>query len=581
MGFLRPDLPKIDVVQWRQLPLGGRIRPVAWHLAERGFGTPAAIQCGQVVRIGLFIVGGIGFAMATNGIGGGVGSWWREPIVFEKLVLWALLFGVLGLGCGFAPLHRRFFPPICRPRYWLRTGTIRLAPWANRVPLTAGDSRTPVDIVLYWLLVAAMVFALLSDGTGRDASLNTAVGVIPVWKVAAIIGLLALVGLRDKAVILAAAGEVYAPLTIAFLFPGVDMIVAAKLVMVVMWMGAAASKLNKHFPFVLSTMMSTGPGTPRWVKRTFFEHFPDDLRPGGRFRFLAHAATFVEFVAPLVLLLAPQLIPSSRVVPIVAAAVLVLFHFGVLAAMPIGVPLESNVLMVFGIFTLFIDKPGIGLGDLKHPAPVAILIAAVIAAVVLGNMHPQKIWFLPPAMRYFAGNGDSALWFLTKSAQEAIEKNVITVTDLPETHFEKYCGKEQAEVLTHLGYAFRAMNTHGRALFTLANRVIPPGREAEYTIVDGERICSTAVGWSFGGGHMPTEQLTAALQRRCYFEPGQARIVILDAQPIHRQVQQYRLVDAATGEFERGLIRVDDLVIRQPWADDVPVHVQRTAASSD
>jgi hypothetical protein len=32
-------------------------------------------------------------------------------------------------------------------------------------------------------------------------------------------------------------------------------------------------------------------------------------------------------------------------------------------------------------------------------------------------------------------------------------------------------------------------------------------------------------------------------------------------------------VDAATGEFERGYVRVPDMVTRQPWADDVPVHV--------
>jgi hypothetical protein len=33
------------------------------------------------------------------------------------------------------------------------------------------------------------------------------------------------------------------------------------------------------------------------------------------------------------------------------------------------------------------------------------------------------------------------------------------------------------------------------------------------------------------------------------------------------------LVDAATGEFERGVVRVADMVVRQPWADDVPVEV--------
>jgi hypothetical protein len=32
-------------------------------------------------------------------------------------------------------------------------------------------------------------------------------------------------------------------------------------------------------------------------------------------------------------------------------------------------------------------------------------------------------------------------------------------------------------------------------------------------------------------------------------------------------------VDAATGEFERGIVKVADMVTRQPWADDVPVQV--------
>ncbi len=50
-------------------------------------------------------------------------------------------------------------------------------------------------------------------------------------------------------------------------------------------------------------------------------------------------------------------------------------------------------------------------------------------------------------------------------------------------------------------------------------------------------------------------------------------MLLLEAQPIHRQRQQYRLVDAATGEFERGYILVADMVTRQPWDDAVPVHV--------
>ena len=101
----------------------------------------------------------------------------------------------------------------------------------------------------------------------------------------------------------------------------------------------------------------------------------------------------------------------------------------------------------------------------------------------------------------------------------------------------------------------------------------PGTNEDDYVLTDGERLCSTAIGWNFGDGHMTNEQLIAAMQERCRFEPGEVRVVIIDAQPIHRQRQEYRLVDAATGEFESGYVNVADMVTRQPWSDDVPVHV--------
>ena len=76
-----------------------------------------------------------------------------------------------------------------------------------------------------------------------------------------------------------------------------------------------------------------------------------------------------------------------------------------------------------------------------------------------------------------------------------------------------------------------------------------------------------------------TVVLIAALHERCHFEPGEIRIVLIDAQPIHKQTQQYRLVDAATGEFESGYVKVADMATRQPWEDDVPVHVNGSDAS--
>ncbi len=203
---------------------------------------------------------------------------------------------------------------------------------------------------------------------------------------------------------------------------------------------------------------------------------------------------------------------------------------------------------------------------------MGIFIALVAGIVIAGNLFPRKISFLP-GMRYYAGNWDTTLWCIKPSADKKIGHNIVSIASMPQAQLERYFGKEQAQTGMYLGYAFRAMNTHGRALFTLAHRAMAGQNEDDYVITDGERICSTAIGWNFGDGHMHNEQLIAAMQQRCGFAPGEVRIVLLDAQPIHKQTQAYRLVDAATGEFERGIVKVADMVTRQPWADDVPVQV--------
>ncbi|ETW24704.1 DUF3556 domain-containing protein [Mycobacterium gastri] len=570
MGFLKPELPQVDIPEWSKGTRSEKIRPMARHWAEVGFGTPVALHLFYVVKVGLYVLGGWLVVLSTKGIDGftNVRSWYSEPIVFEKVVLYTMLFEVIGLGCGFGPLNNRFFPPLGSILYWLRPNTIRLPPWPGRVPLTRGTARAPVDVLLYGALLVMTLWALFSDGTGPVPELGTKVGLLPVWQIWAILAILAVAGLRDKVIFLAARGEVYGSLTVTFLFSGADLIVAAKLVFLVIWTGAATSKLNKHFPFVISTMMSNNPLIrPRFIKRMFFEKFPDDLRPGRLSRIIAHVSTFIEMAVPVVLFFAHGGWPTA-----VAAFVMVCFHLGILTAIPMGVPLEWNVFMIFGVLSLFVGHARLGLTDVENPVPVAILFAVVAGTVVLGNLFPRKISFLP-GMRYYAGNWDTTLWCIKPSASEKIGKGIVAIASMPAAQLERFYGKDKAQIPMYLGYAFRAMNTHGRALFTLAHRAMAGQNEDDYVITDGERICSTAIGWNFGDGHMHNEQLIAAMQQRCHFEPGEVRIVLLDAQPIHTQTQAYRLVDAATGEFERGYVLVADMVTRQPWADDLPVHV--------
>ncbi|MBI5735312.1 MAG: DUF3556 domain-containing protein [Mycolicibacterium neoaurum] len=574
MGFLKQNTPVIDFEEWSKGTRAERIVPMARHWAEVGFGTPVALHLFYVLKILAYVVVAWVLVLAsTDGLGGFTefSSWYNEPILYQKVVFYTMLFEVVGLGCGFGPLNNRFFPPMGSILYWLRPKTIRLPPWPNRIPLTKGDSRSPVDVLLYGALLVMLVVALFSQGTGPIPELGTEVGVLPVWQTAAILVLLALAGLRDKVIFLAARGEVYGSLAVCFLFTGADIIIAAKFVCLVIWLGAATSKLNKHFPFVISTMMSNNPvfRSPA-IKRKFFEHFPDDLRPGRASRFIGHFSTAVEGLVPLVLFFS-----HGGWATAIAAFVMLVFHFGILSSIPMGVPLEWNVFMMFSVLALFVGHSDIGLGDLSSPWPIVLLVV-VAGTVILGNLFPRKVSFLP-GMRYYAGNWDTSLWCIKPSADAKIAAGIVAIASMPAAQLEKFYGsKEAAQIPMYMGYAFRSFNTHGRALFTLAHRAMAGYDEDDYTLTDGERIVSTAIGWNFGDGHMSNEQLVAALQSRCHFEPGEVRIVMLDAQPIHRQTQRYRLVDAATGEFERGYVKVADMVVRQPWDDTVPVYDVQT-----
>ena len=178
MGFLKQDAPVVDYEEWSKGTRAEKIVPMARHWAEVGFGTPVVLHLFYVVKILLYILGGWLFVLTTKGIDGftNVASWYAEPIVFEKVVLYTMLFEVVGLGCGFGPLNNRFFPPMGSILYWLRPSTIRLPPWPNRMPLTKGTARTPFDVALYAALLVMLVIALFSDGTGPIPALGTTVG---------------------------------------------------------------------------------------------------------------------------------------------------------------------------------------------------------------------------------------------------------------------------------------------------------------------------------------------------------------------------------------------------------------------
>jgi hypothetical protein len=68
--------------------------------------------------------------------------------------------------------------------------------------------------------------------------------------------------------------------------------------------GAASSKLNRHFPYVISVMVSNTPwNRSRRAKAKMYRRYPEDLRPGRPAALGGHLGTAIEFGLPLILLL--------------------------------------------------------------------------------------------------------------------------------------------------------------------------------------------------------------------------------------------------------------------------------------
>ena len=563
MGFVSPNLPDLDVDQWRAQPRAERTKALQQHWTQNGFGTPYAIYLLYIVKIGLYVLGGLAFAASTPGIGtlGNVADWWTEPVVFQKVIVWTLLFEVLGFGCGFGPLTLRFLPPLGTFLYWLRPGTIRLPPWPAQVPLTRGSRRTVVDVVLYLAVLASALWILLAPA---DPMIEPA-------RLVPLVVLLPVLGLRDKTIFLAARSEHYWVTTLVFFLPFVDMVLAAKLIMLALWWGAATSKVNHHFPFVVATMLGNAPLVPRPLKRFLWRDVETDVRPSRVAATLAHTGTVVEYSVPLVLLLS-----SGGTVTWVAATVMILFHLNILSSIPMGVPLEWNVMMMFGVGWLFVQHAEIGLTDATNPALVFGLFALVVGTVILGNLRPHLISFLP-SMRYYAGNWPTSVWLFTLPAEEIYDQRVVHPARLPQRQLARLYPPDTVDLLMGKVGAFRGLHTHGRAMAGLYPHAADDHEQR--FILDGEMVAGSAIGWNFGDGHLHDEALLAAVQERCGFAPGDLRVMMMESQPFGQPAQQYRIVDAASGLVEQGEVDVADMITRQPWDGDLPFRVRGLAGS--
>src|SRR3954453_2983679 len=357
---------------------------------------------------------------------------------------------------------------------------------------------------------------------------------------------------------------------IIFLFPLTNMIVAAQLVFVCIWWGAASSKLNHHFPFVVTVMISNTPWNRiKAIKRRLYRDHPEDLRPSETGALVAHIGTVIEFTLPLILL-----VSQGGWIATLAVAGMVIFHLHILSTFPLAVPLEWNVFMIFGVLFLFGHYGATTWSTIDDPLLILILAVTCVGIPILGNFRPDLVSFLP-SMRYYAGNWATSQWLFRKEgdSEAKLDASIKKPAPIVVEQLTRVYDRETAELFLGKGLAFRAMHAHGRALHGLLPRAVDDVEA--YNVREGELISGVVNGWNFGDGHLHDHQLLSAVQERCDFAEGELRIVTLESQAAHVQRQRYRIYDAASGLIEEGWVNVADMVARGPWlreSPDFPAH---------
>ncbi len=549
MKLPSPKLPFYDVGRWQRLPFPERMRLVCQSWAVDGYGTPALVYLAYALKVALYVTGWLAFCSTSAVLGppSTFGSWWSSGEALAKAVLFSMAFEVLGLGCGSGPLTGRYLPPIGGVLYFARPGTLK-RPLFPALPLLGGRERTWVDVALYVAHLALLLRALLAPSV-------EAAQLVPVLAV------LAVLSVADTTIFLASRAEHYATALVCFLFPA-DALAGAKLVWLGVWWWAATSKLNRHFPAVVCVMVSNS-AVIRWpaLRKRMYVDFPNDLRPSKLAIFMAHAGTFTEYAFPLLLVTSHGGIETA-----VGLAIMLGFHVFITSHVPMGVPIEWNVLMVYGAFVLFGAHADVRVTDVGSMTLLALLFVPLVLVPVAGNLAPKSVSFLP-SMRYYAGNWAYGVWLFRG---ESVEKLDRLVRGAPRVDAQLRALYDETTTVATLSkvMAFRAMHLHGRALRELVPKAVDD--VDDYTWLDGELVAGVALGWNFGDGHLHDESLLAAIQERCAFEPGELRCIFVESQPMFGRSMAWRIADAATGEIARGEIAVAPLADVQPWPDAAP-----------
>ena len=544
------DLPPYEPARLLGAPFPERVRLVCRSFAAQVHPTPRIVMAMYWAKYVLLYVGGWAFFVSRSASYPGFASpgvWAFTAVAFHKAIVWSIFYELMGFGCGMGPMNARFNPPFGGFLHFLRPGTTKL-PLFPGVPVFGGIRRTGLDVALYAANQAFLLRALLAPDV-TPALMWPSLVLIP------------LLGVTDKTLFLAARGEHYwvALVCLTVAHAGDLWLSGCKAIWCAIWFWAATSKLNFHFPSVIMVMMNNGPFFPTWLKKRLFASYLDDLRPSRLAARMAHTGTVVEYTIGFAL----PLVAGHSGLTALMLVVMGCFHGFIAINNPSGMPIEWNILMIYGGIFLFgfhpeASAPAVG----QMPWLVLFLFVCLFVIPCYGNFVPARVSFLL-AMRYYAGNWAYTIWLVRKGSAAKFRKLVKAAGTFREQLEKLLPDPTAVDAAITLAMAHRFMHFEGRPLLEALPRAVDDIDAYEW--MEGEVLGGMVLGWNFGDGHLNGTQLLEAVQAQCGFEPGEIRAVMVESQPLFGSTMQWKVVDAASGVIARGETVLPPMRAVQPW----------------
>jgi len=549
MSTATSDLPPFEVPRLQRAAFPERVRLICLTWASQVAPNPPIVMALYWAKYLFVYVGGWAVFVAFDAGYPGVMSplsWAFTATAFQKAIAWSILYELLGLGCSWGPMNARFKPMIGGFRYFLRPGTTKL-PLFPGVPLIGAYRRSWLDAAVYLVNALCLVRALVAPEVTPGLLLPSLI-LIPVM------------GVLDKTLFLAARAEHYwVALSCLVLASGDGLwISGCKLLWCFIWFWAATSKLNEHFPSVIQFMMNNGPFLPKAVKQRLFASYPSDLRPSRLARLMSRIGTATEYSLPFLLTLSP-----NETTTVLFLCLMVSFHGFISLNNPSGMPIEWNILMIYGGIFLFGVQRAVPIAALTGaPLLLAFLLFCLFVVPCFGNFFPARVSFLL-SMRYYAGNWAYNVWLVRKSALAKLNRLVKPAGTMREQLAAMGLDADAVDMGTMLSLAHRFMHFEGRPLLEALPRAVD--RIDDYEWMDGEVIGGAIIGWNFGDGHLNGKLLLDAIQPQCEFAPGELRVVSIESSPLFASTMAWQIFDAASGRVDQGVTDLSAMRNETPW----------------